>query len=40
MDPKYDTMALAASRNWRYQPATREGVPVRFRKLVQVRIQP
>lgn len=40
MDPKYDSMALAASRNWRYQPATREGVPVKFRKLVQVRIQP
>ena len=40
MDPKYDNMALAASRNWRYQPATREGVPVKFRKLVQVRIQP
>jgi TonB family protein len=40
MDPKYDNMALAASRNWRYQPATRDGVPVKFRKLVQVRIQP
>ena len=40
MDPKYDGMALAASRNWRYEPATRDGVPVKFRKLVQVRIQP
>ena len=40
MDPKYDNMALSASRNWRYQPATRDGVPVKFRKLVQVRIQP
>jgi TonB family protein len=40
MDPKYDSMAISASRNWRYQPATREGVPVKFRKLVQVKIQP
>lgn len=40
MDPVYDTQALAASRNWRYKPATRDGVPVKFRKLVQVRIQP
>lgn len=40
MDPVYDNQALAASRNWRYKPATREGVPVKFRKLVQVRIQP
>ena len=40
MDPKYDNMALAASRNWKYQPATRDGAPVKFRKLVQVRIQP
>ena len=40
MDPIYDNQALVAGRNWRYKPATREGVPVKFRKLVQVRIQP
>ena len=40
IDPTYDRIALEASQNWRYRPATREGVPVKFRKLVQVKIQP
>jgi len=40
IDPHYDRLALDATRNWRYRPATREGTPVKFRKLVQVRIQP
>jgi TonB family protein len=40
IDPVYDNQALNASRGWRYKPATREGVPVKFRKLVQIRIQP
>jgi TonB family protein len=40
IDPTYDRIALEASQNWRYKPATREGVPVKFRKLVQVKIQP
>lgn len=36
MHPVYDTLLLAAAREWRYQPATHEGRPVRFRKLIQV----
>ena len=40
IDPLYDTLALAASKTWRYNPATKDGAPVKFRKLVQVRIQP
>jgi TonB family protein len=40
IDAVYDNQALNASRNWRYKPATRQGTPVKFRKLVQVRIQP
>ena len=40
IDPIYDTLALAASRTWQYRPATRNGTPVKFRKLVQVKIQP
>jgi TonB family protein len=40
IDPIYDTLALAASRTWQYRPATKDGVPVKFRKLVQVKIQP
>jgi hypothetical protein len=40
IDPVYDKTTINATRNWRYQPATRNGTPVKFRKLVQVKIQP
>ena len=40
IDPTYDRIAVEASHSWRYKPATRDGVPVKFRKLVQVKIQP
>jgi hypothetical protein len=40
LDPIYDTLALAASRTWQYRPAMKDGAPVKFRKLVQVKIQP
>jgi TonB family protein len=36
----YDKLVLAAARSWQYQPATVQGVPVRFRKLVQVSVVP
>jgi hypothetical protein len=32
----YDKLVLDATKTWQYQPATFDGVPVRFRKLVQV----
>jgi len=35
----YDQLALAAARAWRYRPATLNGVPVKFRKAVQVTIK-
>src|SRR5262249_12529796 len=38
--PAYDKLALAAARNWRYQPATMNGQPVKFRKMVQVTVKP
>jgi TonB family protein len=34
--PMYDPQLLAAAREWRYKPATVDGVPVRFRKLIQI----
>jgi hypothetical protein len=34
--PTYDGLVLAAVRGWRYKPATVDGVPVRFRKLIQI----
>ena len=35
--PLYDTQLMTAAREWRYQPATVGGVPVKFRKLIQIR---
>jgi hypothetical protein len=34
--PLYDPLLLQEARLWRYTPATRNGVPVRFRKLIEV----
>ena len=34
--PVYDTLVVVASRSWRYMPATRNGVPVRYRKSIQI----
>lgn len=39
MDPAYDRLALAAARTWQYRPATLNGVPVKFRKTVQISVQ-
>lgn len=34
----YDGLLVAASRNWKYQPATLNGQPVRFKKTIQVNV--
>ncbi len=36
----YDGLAVGAARNWRYRPAMLNGVPVKYRKTVQVTIKP
>lgn len=36
----YDSMAIAATRSWHYRPATLNGTPVKFRKVVQIAIRP
>jgi hypothetical protein len=36
----YDKLVLNATRTWQYQPASLNGVPVRFRKMVQVSLVP
>jgi TonB family protein len=36
--PMYDTLLTTAARDWRYQPATVAGKPVKFRKLIQVNV--
>jgi TonB family protein len=39
VSPAYDQMALAAVRSWHYRPATLNGLPVKYRKAVQVTIR-
>lgn len=37
--PLYDRMVVAATREWKFRPATRMGVPVKYRKLTQISIK-
>ena len=36
--PTYDKMIVNAARDWKYKPATLDGDPVQFRKLLQVSV--
>ncbi len=36
LDSFYDSMLLQSTKTWRYQPATRDGVAVKYRKLIQL----
>jgi len=36
----YDALAIAATKTWRYKPAVANGVPVKFRKAVQITVRP
>jgi len=36
----YDKAALAAARSWRFTPASVNGKPVKFRKIVQITVKP
>ena len=38
--PQYDRQAVDATRNWRYRPATLDGIPVKFRKIISIMIKP
>jgi len=40
MNPRYDKLILTASRNWRYKPATLDGEPIKFRKVISVSMKP
>jgi hypothetical protein len=39
VSPKYDPLLVDAARNWRYKPATLNGIPVVYRKLVAVTVK-
>jgi TonB family protein len=36
----YDRVVLQAARQWRYSPARLDGVPVKYRRLVQINLEP
>jgi hypothetical protein len=38
LHPIYDGQILVAARDWRYQPATLNGRPVKFRKIIQITV--
>jgi len=39
MGSVYDKTVLQATQQWRYQPAVKDGKPVKFRKLIQISTQ-
>ena len=38
LNPQYDRLVLTAAKTWSYQPATLNGVPVKYRKRIQIRL--
>jgi TonB family protein len=40
VNPRYDSLAIAATRNWRYRPALVAGTPVKFRKQISISLKP
>jgi len=38
LHPLYDSLLIAAARDWRYQPATFHGRAVKFRKVIQITV--
>ena len=38
--PVYDALLLSAARTWKYEPATLDGKPVRYVKLIEVVLKP
>ena len=38
--PPYDNRLVAAAKTWRFQPATKDGVAVKYRKTISVVLQP
>ena len=36
LDPEFDRMVQDAAWTWQYKPATLDGVPVKYRKVIQI----
>jgi hypothetical protein len=39
INANYDEILVRAALTWKYRPATRNGVPVRFEKIVAVDVK-
>jgi len=40
LQPEYNAVLLKAVREWKFRPATKGGLPVRYRKVVGIRLNP
>jgi hypothetical protein len=40
INPRYDQTVLSAAKGWKYAPATVNGMPVKFRKLIAITVKP
>ncbi len=40
LNASYDKQVLSATQGWRYKPATLNGAPVKYRKLIQIALTP
>ena len=40
LQPEYNPVLLKAAREWKFRPATKDGLPVRYRKVVGIRLSP
>ena len=40
VDPAYNRVVLAAAKTWAYRPARRDGIPVKFKKRIQITLDP
>lgn len=40
VQPEYNAVLVKAARLWKFKPATKDGVPVRYRKVVRIQLNP
>jgi hypothetical protein len=40
MNPRYDQTVLSVAKDWTYYPATVDGRPVKYRKVINISVKP